>query len=265
MVGVNKIELRPIHYASLSGGKDSLYMLGLILANQDKYPLDMVVNFDLEIEWEISKKVVSYIENKCKEANIKFVRIKPRKSWDELFSKYGFPIHSAKWCNSMYKLDCKRQLNKWIAEQNCRPIAYIGFCADETKRFKYDLGDWEKQDICYPLAEEGIEEKQILEWARKQPIFEGYYDYLDRMGCKACPMARMIEWAYLLYKEPEYYAKAIEQLKETKEMLNKKSVDFVFKGYSPEEFDKIIRSKWLEKLKDNYSFQQLNIFDFLEE
>lgn len=85
-------------------------MLGLILANQDKYPLDMVVNFDLEIEWEISKKVVSYIENKCKEANIKFVRIKPRKSWDELFSKNGFPTHPVKWCNPMYKLDCKNNL-----------------------------------------------------------------------------------------------------------------------------------------------------------
>ena len=54
--------LRPIHYASVSGGKDSLYMLNLILHNQDKYPLDMVVNFDLEIDYPFAKNVVGYIE-----------------------------------------------------------------------------------------------------------------------------------------------------------------------------------------------------------
>ena len=54
--------LRPIHYASVSGGKDSLYMLNLILNNLDKYPLDMVVNFELEIDWPFAKNVVDYIE-----------------------------------------------------------------------------------------------------------------------------------------------------------------------------------------------------------
>lgn len=49
-MGKYDLKLRPIHYASVSGGKDSLYMLGLILENQDKYPLDVVVNFDLEID-----------------------------------------------------------------------------------------------------------------------------------------------------------------------------------------------------------------------
>ena len=52
------INLRAIHYASVSGGKDSFFMLNLILNNLDKYPLDMVVNFDLEIDWDFSKNVV---------------------------------------------------------------------------------------------------------------------------------------------------------------------------------------------------------------
>ena len=54
--------LIPIHYACVSGGKDSLFMLNLILHNLDKYPLDMVVNFDLEIDWSFAKNVVDYIE-----------------------------------------------------------------------------------------------------------------------------------------------------------------------------------------------------------
>ena len=35
----NKIALKPTYWASVSGGKDSLYMLNLILNNLDKYHL----------------------------------------------------------------------------------------------------------------------------------------------------------------------------------------------------------------------------------
>ena len=56
------MNLRPIHYACVSGGKDSLFMLNLILHNLDKYPLDMIVNFELEIDWPFTKNVVDYIE-----------------------------------------------------------------------------------------------------------------------------------------------------------------------------------------------------------
>jgi hypothetical protein len=112
-----------------------LYMLNMILHMPEKYPLDMVVNFDLEIDWIWTKQVVDYMESRCKHAGIKFVRIKPRRSWNELYEKYDVPTRRCRWCNSDYKLDCKKQLNKWIEEQNCRPVAYIGFCADEEKRF----------------------------------------------------------------------------------------------------------------------------------
>lgn len=52
------IALRPIHYACVSGGKDSLYMLYTILQNLDKYPLDCVVHYELEIDWEWTKNVI---------------------------------------------------------------------------------------------------------------------------------------------------------------------------------------------------------------
>ena len=67
--------LRPIHYACVSGGKDSLFMLNLILHNLDKYPLDMIVNFELEIDWPFAKNVVDYIERESSKLGIKFVRI----------------------------------------------------------------------------------------------------------------------------------------------------------------------------------------------
>ena len=49
----NDIVLRPSYWASVSGGKDSLYMLLLILAKPDKYPLDGVVHFELEIDFPL--------------------------------------------------------------------------------------------------------------------------------------------------------------------------------------------------------------------
>lgn len=201
------LSLRPIHYALVSGGKDSLYMLGFILSHPDKYPLDMVVHYQLEIDWEWAERVVDKMESMCNKAGIKFVRIKPRKSWQELYEKYNFPSRVVRWCNSHYKLDCEAQIHEWVRSQGCRPVEYIGLCADEKKRFKYEIGNWKEQIICYPLAEEGIEESTILEWARNNPIFENWYKYMTRQGCKFCPMIQLKELAYM-YK---YDRKSFEQ------------------------------------------------------
>ena len=43
-----QIALRPSYWASVSGGKDSLYMLNYILHNLDRYPLNGVVHFELK-------------------------------------------------------------------------------------------------------------------------------------------------------------------------------------------------------------------------
>ena len=61
------VNLRPIHYASVSGGKDSFYMLNLILQNPEKYPLDMVVHFELEIDWIWAKEVIDFMEQRCEQ------------------------------------------------------------------------------------------------------------------------------------------------------------------------------------------------------
>lgn len=52
----NEIALRPSYWASVSGGKDSLYMLNLILHNLDKYPLSENGITEDEI-WEWAKTV----------------------------------------------------------------------------------------------------------------------------------------------------------------------------------------------------------------
>lgn len=258
------VNLRPIHYASVSGGKDSFYMLNVILHNLDKYPLEMVVHFELEIDWNWSKKVIDLMEERCTKYGIKFVRIKPRTSWESLYKKYGFPNAHARWCNSDYKLDCKKQLNEWIQSQNCRPLAYIGFCANEKQRFKYDIGNWENQDVCYPLAEEGIEEWQIAEWAKTQPIFEQFYKYFNRQGCKLCPFLTMKELAYLLKTDPETFTYMFDCIRETERRIKAdKGKIWLFKNVGADVIEERVRTKWASILKAEQN--QYTIYDLLND
>lgn len=253
------VNLRPIHYASVSGGKDSFYMLNLILQNPEKYPLDMVVHFELEIDWIWAKEVIDFMEQRCVAVGIKFVRIKPRKTFQELYEKYDIPTRNARWCNSDYKLDCKKQLNEWILQQNCRPLAYIGFCADETKRFKYELGEWENQECCYPLAEEGITEDVILEWAKTQPIFQGWYKHFKRQGCMICPQLSRKEMAYLSLHYPDVWDKWIEMIRKYEERFNTNLF-----GEPIDRLDRRIEEKWIPILVNEDLYEQANIFDYLE-
>lgn len=192
-----EIALRPSYWASVSGGKDSLYMLNLILHNLDRYPLDGVVHFELEIDYPFVHNVIDYMESECKRCGIRFVRIKPRKTWEELYytksqktgNIYGFPTRIARWCNSKYKLDSKRQLSEWLNSLGYYVVQYIGYCADEESRFNKRLKAQKVER--YPLVENGIIEDTILEWAKTEPIFNHYYKTNRRGGdvCIApCPL-----------------------------------------------------------------------------
>lgn len=109
-------------------------MLNYILHNLDRYPLDGVVHFELEIDYPFIHNVIDYMETECKRAGIQFVRIKPRKTWEELYDKCGFPTRKVRWCNGHYKLDAKRQLSEWLNEVGFYVVNYIGYCADGQGR-----------------------------------------------------------------------------------------------------------------------------------
>ena len=91
--------LRPSYWAGVSGGKDSLYMLNLILHNLDRYPLDGVFHYELEMDYPFIKDVVDYMESECKRFEIPLYRLRPTKTWQELYEKYGFPTRRVRWCN----------------------------------------------------------------------------------------------------------------------------------------------------------------------
>ena len=181
-------------------------MLNLILNNLDRYPLNGVIHFELKTDFPFVTKVIDMMEEKCKQFGIIFYRFKPRKSWQSLYDKYGYPDHKSRWCNFAYKADCKKQLTDLCKKNGQFVVWYIGLCADEEKRFKAELND--KNAIYrYPLAENNIIEYDIWKWAREQPIFNDYYKYNFRCGCMCCPMNSMREDAYCMTYYPEEFDK----------------------------------------------------------
>lgn len=213
----NEIELQKTFWASVSGGKDSLYMLAHILNNLDRYPLDGVVHFELEIDYPFIKNVIDYMERRCNQYGIKFLRIKPRKTWDVLYNEYKYPSRVTRWCNSQYKLDCKKQLDEYMKTQNKQVISYIGLCANETKRFKDD------PKTIYPLVECGVYEETIWLWARNQPLFNDYYKYNKRCGCYNCPLQDMNNSKYNSVFYPELYNEYMTQALQSEKEISLKT------------------------------------------
>ena len=247
-----ELSLRPTYWANVSGGKDSLYMLNLILHNLDKYPLDGVIHFELEIDYPFIKNVIDYMQSECERFGITFLRIKPTKTWNELYEKYGFPTKSTRWCNSAYKLTAKKRLQELMKKQGFYVVSYIGYCADEEKRFakRVDLQKVER----YPLVEEKIDENTIWTWAKTQPIFNHYYETQKRCGCMYCPMTSYINYAYLYKYYPENFAFMINKMRET-EIVREKELGRSFScissnpKYNADYLEKIVKEKWLGKLE----------------
>lgn len=243
-----RIVLRPAYWANVSGGKDSLFMLNFILHNLDRYPLDGVVHFELEIDYPFIKEVINYMEAECKKHGIRFVRIKPRKSWEEWYSQYKFPTRKARWCNDKYKLDAAYQLDEWMNSIGRYTVNYIGYCADEEHR--YQKRKTKQLTEVYPLVENGISEGEIWEWAKKQPIFNKYYLTNKRCGCMYCPMAAYISFAYLYKYYPENFAYMIGKMRETEkareaELGRPFSVISSRPKYNADYLEKIIKTKWV--------------------
>ena len=260
------IALRPSYWASVSGGKDSFYMLNFILHNLDRYPLDGVVHFELEIDFPFIHDVIDYMENECKKFGILFYRIKPRKTWQEFYEKYGFPMRKARWCNDKYKLDSLKQLKEFMLSKGCYVVNYIGYCADEMNRVQTEINA--KQKNVYPLVENNILEDEILEWAKQQPIYNDYYKYNRRCGCMYCPLASMDNLAYLLHYYPQEYETLIKLAKDT-EIMREETLGRPFSvwssnpRYNTEYRDRMVREKYLPELlvKINGDKTQISFFD----
>lgn len=269
------ISLRPSYWASVSGGKDSLFMLYLILKNPDKYKLDGVVHFELEIDYPFVKSVIDYMQKEVEKLGIPFLRLKPLHTWEELYYKKlpngnirGFPTRKARWCNSNYKLSARSSLLSIMKQKGFDVIFYIGYCADEVKRYAHRSFGFYKE--IYPLVSENVLEADIWTWAKKQPIFNDYYLYNKRLGCMYCPMASRMAIAYLSMYYPSNYCYMIEKMRETEKIRESElGVPFsILSGnpyYNTDYLVNNIEEVWLPKLRKMHTYQPISIFDIYEQ
>lgn len=261
---MNNLDLNVSYWASVSGGKDSLYMLKYLIEHKDVYKLDGVVHFELEIDYPFVKNVIALIENECNKYNIPFVRIKPRTSFFELYDLYGMPTRKVRWCNGKYKLDCKLQMVDYFKSKNTKVIFYIGYCYDEFKRYENKNNPFE----IYPLVDGKIYEDIILEWAKSVDIFNNYYKFNKRLGCMFCPMSDLNNLAYLYYFYPKEYNIFISLCKNTENEYYLRTGKYfsIFQSnpkYNTDYYDKIVKTKYLPKLISSLNYDIISFFDNL--
>ena len=136
---------------------------------------------------------------------------------------------------------------------------YVGYCADEEKRFLKRL-DAKKTEI-YPLAENNIQEIEILEWAKHQPLFNRFYETNTRCGCMYCPITSYINYAYLYKYYPDNFKYMIEKMRETEKIREKEigrpfSVTSSNPKYNADYLENIIKTKWLKILNERETLQE---------
>lgn len=260
---MNELQLQKSYWASVSGGKDSLYMLRYILQHPERYPLNGVVHFELEIDYPFIKDVIDYMESECTSRGIPFYRIRPTTTWNELYDKNGFPTRKARWCNGQYKMDALKQLKSLLLSQKKELYSYIGYCYDEVSRYSKRKAANE----IYPLVEGEILESDILKWAAEQPIFNDYYKYMKRCGCMYCPMISRLEMAYQLKYYPDHYSDMMSKARATEKkvaaQLGREQFS-VWDGhakYDTDYIDNIVRKKWLPKLEEMEMHYENNLED----
>lgn len=130
---------------------------------------------------------------------------------------------------SKYKLDCAKQQEEWLNSLGYYTVAYIGYCADEEKRFsKRALPKGRER---YPLVEEGVLESSILEWAKTEPTFNHYYETNRRCGCMYCPMSSYLNYAYLCKYYPDNFFFMIEKMRETEAIRERESLVDRFRSF----------------------------------
>lgn len=265
----NEINLIPSYWASVSGGKDSLFMLKLLMDQRERYPLDGVIHLELEIDYPFIKDVVNEMELMCKAVHVPFLRFKPSRTWEEIYySKIektgnivGFPTRKVRWCNSKYKLSAFHQFVKYLLAQGRSVVSYIGYCVDEEERY---TKRHTKHEI-YPLVENGIFETDILQWAQNQPIFNNYYLTNKRCGCMYCPMASYINYAYLYKYYPEQYKYMIDKMRET-ERIREDELGRPFSCiqsnpiYNADYLDNQIKTRYIHELEYQENNVQLSFF-----
>jgi len=189
---------RTSNIVSFSGGKDSTAMLLMMI--EKKIPIDFIVFF--ETGWDFPG-MIEHINTVEKQIGREIIRLKPNKSFKELFDKYGFPSLKGRWCLA-YKRDTLRK----FTNAHKPNIQWLGFAKEEAKRIKKTIG------YCYPLVDWKITEEQALTYCQKKGYtWGGLYENRKRVSCWNCPLQSLKDLKILWKDHPGYWQELINMQK----------------------------------------------------
>ena len=191
---------------SLSGGKDSTTMLLMMI--EKKIPVDHIVFFDTGWDFPGMSEHIDKLE---KYIDREIIRLKPNKSFEELFDKYGFPSLKGRWCTT-YKRDT---LSKF-SNQYKPNTQWIGFSSDESKRIKKTIG------YNYPLVDWKVTEEDALKYCYDKGFdWGGLYEKYNRVSCWNCPLQSLKDLKALWLHFPEYWKRLLKMQEQSKWQFRK--------------------------------------------
>ena len=181
-----------MNIVSLSGGKDSTAMLLMML--ERGIAVDKIVFADVG-EMAEFPEMYEYLERVSKYIGREIITVRGEKHTAEsifygnfvrgkrMGEMRGFPPTVGQACN--YRRDLKvNPLKKACGEGN---NVFIGIAADEAHRSRCKEYTKGKNNYCFPLVEWDITEAQCMEYLKVRGLYNGLYDYFDRIGCWWCP------------------------------------------------------------------------------
>ena len=209
------------HAISLSGGKDSSYLLLQMI--ERGMPIDAVLSADTGMEFpEMYGHLEKLDDLLYRERGIHITTLRHPKGFEWLMFDEpkqkpktlenrarlgippcgnGWPGIRVRWCTGQLKTHLiSKEVNRLKREKNA--LHYVGIAADEAWRCKGEQ---------YPLVDWGVTEAEALRGCYDRGFdFGGLYEIYHRASCWCCPFQRIEELRRLRKHHPELWDKLIE-------------------------------------------------------
>ena len=212
------------HIIRFSGGKDSTAMLFKMI--EKKMPIDYIIFTDTGAEFPETYRHIQEVNRRIAKYGLKIIKIPMDYTLEEFMTiykrKYGvakghpytFPTPKLRWCTE-YKAKSARKFQRELEKQGYLVKVYIGYSADEQKRFEViKTRETKQRKFIALLIDWGMTEKDSLEYCYSLGFdWDGLYKHIDRVSCFLCPLTNKKGVEYLCKQRPELWAriKRLEQ------------------------------------------------------
>lgn len=214
------------YVASCSYGKDSLAMVLLLI--ERGYPLDEVIFYDTEMEFQAIYNNKNRMEKILEEHDIRFTVLRDSLSFTyrafekEVHTRNGIIKQGYNWCGGCARWGTSGKLSAISKHYKDSygdetVIEYVGVAADENQRIEKYRSKRNKTVKLYPLIEWGMKETDCLEycyaqgwnWHEETTETEAgwveLYEILDRVSCWCCANKNQKEIKNIMHYLPNYW------------------------------------------------------------